>query len=162
MKTGDETGVTRRAVRAEDETFLSALYASTRAEEVAAWGWTAAQQEAFLRMQFQAQRQAYQWQYPGAEEQIIWREERPIGRLMVYRTAAEIRLVDIALLPEARGTGLGGRLIQALLDEAQQVGTPVRLHVTHDNRAAHLYARLGFKLVSETASHLFMEWSPVV
>lgn len=158
MKTNGDPSVTLRPARPEDEAFLLALYASTRAEEVAAWGWTAAQQEAFLRMQFQAQQQAYQWQYPGAEYQIIWREEHAIGRLIVYRTPAEIRLVDIALFPEARGSGIGGALLQALLDEAQEAGKPVRLHVTPANRAVHWYTRLGFKLIDETPSHLFMEW----
>lgn len=158
MKTKDTLSVTLRPARPEDEAFLLALYASTRAEEVAAWGWTAAQQEAFLRMQFQAQRQAYQWQYPGADYQIIWREEQAIGRFIVYRTQAEMRLVDIALLPEARGAGIGGALLQALLDEAREAGKPVRLHVTPANRAVRLYARLGFKLIDETPSHWFMEW----
>jgi len=161
MKTNQDTSVTLRPARPEDEAFLSALYASTRAEEVAAWGWTAAQQETFLRMQFQAQQQAYQWQYPGASYQIILREGQAVGRLIVYRTEAEVRLVDIALRPETRGAGLGTSLVQALLDEARQAGKPVRLHVTPTNRARQLYARLGFELVSELPSHLLMEWSPV-
>jgi ribosomal protein S18 acetylase RimI-like enzyme len=161
MKRSQDISVAWRSAHPEDEEFLSALYTSTRAEEVAAWGWTAAQEEAFLRMQFQAQRQAYQWQFPGADHQIILRQGQPVGRCLVYRTEAEIRLVDLALLPEDRGAGLGSAVVQALLDEAQQAGKPVRLHVTPTNRAARWYARLGFKPIGETPTHLSMEWSPV-
>ena len=43
----------------DDEDFLWRLYVSTRAPEVAAFGWPPEQQEAFLRMQYRARRGSY-------------------------------------------------------------------------------------------------------
>jgi hypothetical protein len=43
-------------LRAEDEPFLFKLYASTRRDEIALVGWDKPQQDAFLRMQYNAQR----------------------------------------------------------------------------------------------------------
>ena len=43
-----------RRARPDVESFLYELYASTRSEEMAGWGWDTAQQEFFLNMQFTA------------------------------------------------------------------------------------------------------------
>ncbi|HKQ07137.1 MAG TPA: GNAT family N-acetyltransferase [Blastocatellia bacterium] len=153
-------GVRLRPARVEDEDFLFALYASTRAEEMAAWGWPAAQQDMFLRMQYRALEQRYAAEREVSDHQIILHDDRPIGRLLVARTADEIRLADIALLPEQRGRGIGAALIGELQEEAERAGLPLRLHVTRDNRAARLYERLGFIITGDIGSHFKMEWRP--
>src|SRR4051794_24434685 len=112
--------VTTRLACPEDEAFLYQVYASTRAEEMALTNWSVAQQAAFLRMQFNAQRQSYLIQFPAATYQIILREENAIGRLILNRTNKEILLMDIALLPAYRNAGIGTQLIQALQAEASQ------------------------------------------
>src|SRR5947207_14155770 len=95
----------------EDEPFLQQLYASTRAEELAQVPWTDEQKAAFCRMQFAAQRQHYQEHYAGASFDVIELEGQPIGRLYVARWASEIRIVDIGLLPEYRGRGIGSEVL---------------------------------------------------
>jgi ribosomal protein S18 acetylase RimI-like enzyme len=149
--------ITLRPASADDETFLYELYASTRTEEMAAFGWEAPQRELFLRMQFNAQRQHYA-HYPNAEHQIILRDGVPIGRLLVARLAAGFNLTDIALLPAERGAGLGTQLIGALLAEAAQTNQPVTLHVAHGNRARRLYERLGFVATGDDGMYCAMEW----
>ena len=150
-----------------DEAFLFELYASTRAEELAAWGWDAAQQTAFLQLQFRGQQHHYA-AYPDTKHYIIERTEqtsgephtRAIGRLLTSRPdqTDEIRLVDVALLPEARGAGIGTALVQWVQAQAQYDRKAVRLHVAPDNPARRLYERLGFQLIEDRGSHLFMEW----
>ncbi len=108
--------------------------------------WSAAQQEAFLRMQFDAQRQSYALQSPAAEYQMILSDGRAIGRLIVDRSGDEILLMDLALLPEGRGAGAGTALVAALQDEASRAGKPLRLHVEFFNPALRLYQRLGFQI----------------
>ena len=56
-------------------------------------------------------------------------------------------LVKMYLLPEARGTGLGGRLIQTALDYAQEQGyTQVYLESMPElQKALKTYERFGFK-----------------
>jgi len=144
----------------EDEAFLEKLYASTRAGEMALTGWDAAQQEAFLRQQFQFQTTHYRKHYGDASFRIILRNDAPIGRLYVHFGAQEIRLMDIALLPEHRGAGLGGSILENLLREAAQLGKTVTLHVERFNPALRLYQRLGFRVIEDQQINFYMEWRP--
>lgn len=151
-----------RAANAADEPFLFRLYASTRAEEVAATGWPAAQQERFLREQFEARQRSYRTSFPGAACEIVHADRVAIGATIVHRTDAEIRVVDIALLPAYRGQGFGSRLLQPLIAEARRVGRPLRLQVLKDNHDAfRLYLRLGFEPVGNNGAYLKLEYRVV-
>jgi GNAT superfamily N-acetyltransferase len=154
-------GLTLRPIRPEDEGFLSKVYASTRLDELAALGWSEAQREAFLRMQFRAQQQSYLAQFPMADFTLILRDECPIGRLYIERRADEMRGIDIALLPEYRQAGIGTAILQGLLAEAARDGKPFRIHVEKLNRAHRLYERLGFTTLDDNGAYRFMEWRPV-
>ncbi|MDX6303486.1 MAG: hypothetical protein QOI77_455, partial [Blastocatellia bacterium] len=84
------------------------------------------------------------------------------GRLIVERREHEIRLIDLALLPEHRNNSIGGFLIRKLQNEARQEEKPLRLQVIRFNRAINLFERLGFARTSETGTHFQMEWLPGV
>ena len=90
-----------------DRELLIAVYASTRAEELAPVPWDDAQKDAFIRMQFAAQDRYWREQKPGAEFCVVLVDGEPAGRLYLDRRADEIRIVDIALLPAWRGRGIG-------------------------------------------------------
>ena len=152
------TNFTTRPYQPNDEPFLYQLYASTRADEIAGWGWNATQQELFLQMQFQAQRHHYAAQYPTASHQIIVADASPAGRILTARTPPEIWLVDIALLLLYRSQGIGTELIQNLLQEARAASQSVRLHVAKTNFAAmRLYTRLGFAPIADDEMYILME-----
>lgn len=148
--------ITLRPVTADDEPFLFAVYAGTRRDEIMAWGWSAQQQDAFLRMQFNAQHQSYRMQYPSAAHQLILLNDESVGRLIVVRSKSDILLADIALLPEYRNRGIGSKLIRELLDEAAGKGLPVVLQVLKTNPAVNLYERLGFVKTGESELHFQM------
>jgi len=148
---------TLRLVRPEDQDFLFKLYASTRAQEIAAFGWPATQQEAFLRMQFMAQQRSYELAYPQAEHQIVEQGGAPIGRIMVHREKDFARLVDIALLTEYCGKGIGSGLISALMEQCAGDGATLKLQVRQANPAVRLYERLGFIRAGEDAMYIQME-----
>jgi len=149
------------AIEVGDEAFLFSVYASTRTDEMARVDWNAEQQEAFLRMQFRAQSQFYVENYPGAEFQVITLNDQPIGRLYVHRRADEIRIMDIALLPEFRGQGIGSTLLQNILERGKNLNLPVTIHVEQFNPAIRLYQRMGFQPKEDKGVYLLMEWSPV-
>ncbi|HEY2507674.1 MAG TPA: GNAT family N-acetyltransferase [Streptosporangiaceae bacterium] len=128
----------------EDDEFLRAVYASTRRDELAAFGWSKAQEEAFIRMQFDAQTRHYHSTFPAAARLIICVDEGPAGRLIVSRREDEIRIVDLALLPEFRGAGIGHELVSRLLAEADAARLPVRCHVLGTNPARAFWERAGF------------------
>jgi len=150
--------VSLRAAREDDEEFLYRVYAGTRVEELAPVPWSAEQREAFLRMQFHAQDTDYHRNYPDAAFLVVESAGVPIGRLYIDRRPDELRVVDIALLPERRGKGIGGALMEQVLAEAGSRGVPVRIHVEHFNPALHLYQRLGFRRIGDTGVYYFMEW----
>ncbi len=152
--------VTHRAATDADRDFLFALYSSTRSDELAGLGWGQVQQEAFLMMQFEARRRCHALDFASADDRIILRDGRPIGRIMIARTDDEVRLVDIALLPGSRSQGIGTSLIRELTAEAEETGKPIRLHVDTASRAVGLYRRLGFTAIGENGIHECMEWRP--
>lgn len=149
-----------RAERVDDWEFVVALYASTRADELAPVPWPAQAKEDFLRSQCELQRDHYRRYYPGARYSIIERNGVPIGRHYVHETATEIRLMDIALVPEERGNGVGTPLVTKLLESAATRGLSVTLHVEPDNPAQRMYARLGFHLIEERGAYHFLGWDP--
>jgi ribosomal protein S18 acetylase RimI-like enzyme len=155
-------GVTLRPVREEDAEFLFRVYAGTRVEELAVVPWSEEQKEAFLRMQFRAQDTDYHRSYPDAAFLVIESDGAPAGRLYVHRRRNEIAVVDVALVPEYRGRGIGGALLRGLMAEAAAAGLPVRLHVERFNPAQRLYARLGFRPLADHGVYLLMEWRPDV
>ena len=143
-----------------DLEFLCRLYGTIRQRELEMTSWDAAQKEAFVRMQFLAQREHYLRYYPKANFQIIENETQPIGRLYVDRWEHEIRIMDIALLPEYCGQGLGSRLIGEIQEEGRRTGKIVSIHVEKFNPALRLYQRLGFQVAEDKEVYYFMRWIP--
>ena len=153
-------GLAFRPITPDDTEFLYAVYASTRTEEMALLDWADAEKETFLRSQFKAQHQAYQDTYPGDEFLVILLSGRPVGRLYVGRWKEEIRIIDIALLPECRNGGIGSTILGDILAEAARTDQRVTIHVEMFNPALRLYRRLGFVPRGEHGVYHFMEWSP--
>jgi len=141
----------------QDEAFLFELYASTRQEELDAWGWPPEMRTAFLKMQFTAS-QGLRQVFPHAEFQIVLVDGANVGRFVVHRTHDALRVVDMTLLPQHRNAGLGTALLQRVFGEALGTKKPLRLEVLKTNRAARLYQRLGFVVIGENALEYQMEW----
>ena len=148
--------LTARPASPEDDEFRYQVYAASRAAEVTGFGWPAAQQDAFLRMQYRARAQSYA-AYPAAEHSILLLGDVPAGAAIVCRTPAEVRLVDIALLPDFQNRGLGGRWISALIAEARSLSLPLRLSVARGNPALRLYERLGFARTEDGPMYIEMQ-----
>jgi GNAT superfamily N-acetyltransferase len=143
-----------------DIPFLVELYASTRADELALMPWSAEDKAAFVRMQFEAQDQDYRTRFPDADRSLVLVGDEPVGRLYVDRRPDEILGLDISLLPEWRGRGLGAALVGNLLDEAARTGRPFRANVQLGNPARRLYVRLGMSSVSNSEFYELMEYRP--
>ncbi len=147
-----------RPVRQEDETLLLELYSSTRADEMALVPWDAAQKQAFLQMQFSAQQKHYRAYFPHATHEMILAEGQSIGRLYVDRRATEIRILDITLLPQRRGRGIGTEILRELLKEADREKKSCSIYVESFNRSLGLFQRLGFVKTEESGASWLMEW----
>ncbi len=149
-----------RAVTEADLPFLIALYGSSRADEMASWGWPEAQQDLFVAMQYSARCRQYDAAYPCRDDRIISLRGEKAGLLSVSRGHTSLSLVDIALLPEHHGRGVGTKLVEELQREARESGKPLRLHVLGENSGAvRFYQRLGFGCIEEGVYRL-LEWRP--
>lgn len=152
--------ITLTPVTSEDNDFLLRLYQSSRGDDLRELGWSEDRISEFLQMQHDAQRNFLATDYPNIIDQIVSLDGQAAGRLAVEQRPDEIRLIDIALVPERRNHGLGTYLIQQVQEHAQSTRLPLRLQVIRFNRAVGLFERLGFTRTSETGSHFQMEWSP--
>ncbi|MET1077873.1 MAG: GNAT family N-acetyltransferase [Pseudomonas sp.] len=141
--------LTFRPITAADQAFLQSLYASARAAEMAASGWPAATIAAFLAQQFSLQHRYYQEHFADGEFWLIERAGQAMGRLYLFWGETTLQLIDITLLPEHRGAGLGTALLGELLARADAQGLAVGLHVERHNPALRLYLRLGFAAVAQ-------------
>jgi GNAT superfamily N-acetyltransferase len=144
----------------DEAELLFRIYASTREEELAVVPWDADAKEAFLRMQFKAQDTYYRATYPNASYDVITSGDDALGRLYVDRGEESWRVLDIALLPERRGTGIGTRLLSEILAGAAAAGKPVQVHVERFNPARHLYDQLGFSEIEDQGVYLLLERRP--
>lgn len=143
----------------DDDAFLLSVYDSTRAEELAQAEWAEGQREAFLKWQFDLQRREYDARFPDAEYNVILIDNQPAGRIWIGRTDEQIRLLDIALLPQFQNRGVGTVLIRNLIDEAKVTGKRLRHMVFVLNNDAHrFYERLGFVVIDDLGGYKHMEF----
>lgn len=150
-------GFTLRGESSDDGEFLQALYYSVRWPELAPTNWPDAMKKNFLDSQFQLQSQQYRANYPGLERWVIESAAAPVGRLYLLYTESELRVVDISLLPEQRGRGVGTALLNRLGCLADDLGKPLRLHVEQFNPALRLYRRMGFQERETNSLYWLME-----
>jgi ribosomal protein S18 acetylase RimI-like enzyme len=150
-------GVSLRDEAESDMDFVAELYASTREEELRPVAWPDAQKRSFLRQQFELQRAHYRQHYAGAQWLIVLRDGAPIGRLYLKTGSTELRLMDVALLRDQRGQGIGAALMRSVLAHADGLGVPVSLHVEPFNPALRLYERLGFSTLEMRGIYCFMQ-----
>jgi len=153
-------GYSLRPETDDDIPFLMQLYGTTREQELATVDWTPEQKGAFVAHQFNAQRVHYRSQIAGCAFDVIERNGVPIGRLYLQERKTRLHIVDILLMPEHCGKGLGSEILKGLIERAGSKGKGVGIFVEKYNPALRLYRRLGFTEIQDTDIYLEMEWVP--
>jgi len=155
------TSIVVRPALDGDRAFLMDVYRASRAEELAVLPWCEEEKAAFVAMQFDAQDRYYANTLPATERSVVLLDGQPIGRMYVDVDDERVLIVDIALLPEHRGHGIGSALLAGVLAEADRRRLPTSLHVEPHSRAQRLYRRLGFSVVEPGAVYDLMvrPWS---
>jgi GNAT superfamily N-acetyltransferase len=150
-----------RPVTIADQHFLLSVYESTRSEELEQVEWPEGQKEVFVKWQFELQRREYDARFPDADYWVILIDGESAGRIWIGSDDEQIRLLDIALLPEFQNRGVGTRLLRYLMDQAEQTGKALRHMVFMLNNDAHrFYERLGFVVIEDLGAYKHMEWRP--
>ena len=152
--------ISLKAISQDDLNFLFQVYASTREDELNQTDWSDKQKLDFLTMQFNAQHKQYMENYQDKQFSLILFQGTPVGRLFLNRAHTEIRIVDIAILKEYRGQGIGSSLLNEILQEGDCTNKVVSIHVERSNPALHLYQRLGFHVTADREVYHFMERLP--
>lgn len=147
-----------RPAKPADEAFLFALYRSTRDDLL---GQLADPRyiDGLIAMQQQMQAAGYRNSYPEAAYQVLELEGAPVGRVVTAEVAGAQRVVDIAVLPQARRRGVAREVLRRLQRQAAQDGRDLTLAVRKDNAGARrLYAALGFAVETEDPFSLQLRW----
>ncbi len=152
--------VSLRPEAPEDRAFLLDLYLSTRDGEAGFRDLPPAERTAWLTRQFEWQSHHYRQAYPHGWFTIVMVDDRPAGRLYVARMADCLRVIDISLLPEFRGHGIGTQLLKNVQAESMRIRMPVRLAVVTADPVQGFYRRLGFRVAGEVGLRHEMEWRP--
>ena len=141
-----------------DEAFFLALYRSTRDDLL---GLLADPRyiDGLIAMQQQMQVAGYRSSYPDAAYEVLELDGAPVGRLVTAAVPGAVRVVDIAVMPQARGRGVAGEALRRLQRQAARDGRALALAVRKDNAGARrLYAALGFTVDTEDAAVLQLRW----
>jgi len=124
-----------------DLPFLIALRLSTMVPQFARQGIVLGDEEHRLRAGFRL-----------AAARIIERDNMPIGVVKVLQDGATWTIEQFQIAASFQGGGLGAEVLRTIIAEARVAGALLRLSVLKQNPAAHLYARLGFRTLAESAN----------
>jgi ribosomal protein S18 acetylase RimI-like enzyme len=111
-----------------------------------------------MAQQYDSQHRFYFANYDTAHYGIIQWTDRPVGRLYVDYRDDEVRVLEIALLPEYRERGIGRIVMMGICLEAATRRKPVRLHVHYLSRAQRFYRQFGFREIAVEGPDRLMEW----
>jgi len=148
-----------RIERAEDVDFLYDVFSSHTLPGLAVLPMDEAIKVSLVRMQFKSQTATYRALHPNGRFAILERDGVAIGRLVVDEVDGIATIVDLALLPDARGGGIGSALMTSLLEWLSQRCRAVRCTVLCTNVASlRMCERVGFVRVGEQLPHVELEW----
>ena len=146
-----------RSIDDNDESLLFRVFCSVREDRFAALGLPAPQLEQLLSGQFKTQQSQYRSEFPAANFDLVVLDGKPIGNLYALHGPDAFFLIDVALLPQNRNSGIGAYLVRQLIAEARQASQPLRAQVLKGNPAWRLWQRLGFREVSDDGVYLGIE-----
>lgn len=152
-------GVLLRVADTNDAPILRRVFSSTREADLIATGLTAAMMDQLINIQFRAQNMQFEATYPALQQLAVVRDDTPIGRLFLDEAEDRVTLVDIALLTEMRGKGIGTAILGDVTEWA--AGRRIELHVARDNPARRLYLRAGFITRDEGPVYDRMEYRAI-
>ncbi len=91
---------------------------------------------------------------------IVLIENSAAGLLKSYCNESGWVIVQVQVLPEYQGRGLGSKMVKGVLEQARSDDQSVSLSVLKGNPAKELYSRLGFTVVSQSEAEYKMCFYP--
>jgi ribosomal protein S18 acetylase RimI-like enzyme len=144
------SGLALRPARDDDYAFALALYLSSTLPLLSALGNF---DEVDVRARFAVA-------FKREASQVICLDGLGIGWMQVSETIDRFHLNQIHLMERWRSHGIGGHLIEQLLEHGRQIEKAVALNVIRGNSAITLYRRLGFRIIGGDKKKLHLRWDP--
>ena len=145
---------------AADLGFLRHLFVANRWLAFASLAASEQQRLQLLSSQFELQDTHYRNFFPETDRRIVTVDGQPVGRLYLLRGDPMWQLIDLSLLPDRVGQGIGSRLIDGMLVEADVARRPISLHCSVTNPAFEIYKAKGFVEVRQEGADWIMERWP--
>lgn len=149
-----------RPAGSTDELFIRHLFGEVRVGQFAAASLSGPFLDQVITQQFRSQTIGYAAQFPNAISSIVMLRTSAIGRLLLHCANEHWHVIDIALVPDECGRGLGTEIVDALEASARQRGVGVlTLSVLASNLAARrFYLRRGFAEIGRAgAAHVALK-----
>jgi|GEM_PF-1344619 len=140
--------------------FLFSLFVSTRAAEMAAWGWSNPQALQFLSSQYDLQQRSYRQQFRNLKTYMICQAEQPMGVIQLEEQTNSIRIINLIIATSLQRLGIGTSVLRFLQSIAVQQRKSIELTVENTNLAKQWYIHLGFAVVSVQDWNSSMIWYP--
>jgi ribosomal protein S18 acetylase RimI-like enzyme len=147
--------VALRRAAAADEPLLLRLVAANRSIARADVGARLLEQQASSAMR------TWRARMPPPDEQVVLLHGRAVGILVSARETDVLHLIEIGLVPECQGQGIGSVVLAHLLRVADHERRTIRASVYSSNPRAHaLYSRFGLTAVAADELALRLERPP--
>lgn len=131
--------LTRRQAAESDVPFLMRLRRESMDEHLNATGASTSEADHLARLRYR---------FDCAE--VLLQDGNPVGLLKVSRDGQDWKVIQIQLVSELQGQGLGASLLKQVMTEAIAAEASLTLSVLKANPARSLYERLGFVVESES------------
>lgn len=154
-----QAGVSLRPQTEADLPFVEELVIAVREDEPGFRHLLPDERVRLLKEQHQLQWSHYRKVFPAAHFLLILADGQPVGRFYLDHAADHLRVIELSILPDYQGHGIGRRLMETIQAEAARRRHPVRLSVVNGNPVERFYATLGFVRDGLNGSHLRMRWS---
>lgn len=140
-----------RAATPDDAALMRAIFDDAKRSEFP--GIDGPVLDQLLDLQFRAASAERASRYPGAVTSLVLLDSEVVGSITADHTGRDAHLVDLAILSQHRGGGLGSRALSWLAASADRVTLTVW---ALNDGAIRLYRRHGFTTVSEQGGYLAM------
>lgn len=153
--------ISMRLAGPSDKAFLSTLFHQTRNF---IYEYADAEDD-YKRMVVEHQERfretGYGTDFPNSMDFVIEDAGTRIGRVQIDFSDDVVHVVDIAIIAQARGKGVGEEVLRGVQRVAAVNRSPVLLSCAHDNvPAQQLYAKLGFQLYQAGPTSSRLIWYP--
>lgn len=134
----------------KDFEFLKNVHHTTLKEHITKiWGWDKTQQDQIFKQEFES-----------GNIQVVSFAQKNIGYLQLKIEMDSIHLINILILSEFQGQGLGTEIMHDLIAKSKTENVTLKLGVFKINTGAkRLYEKLGFKTYSESDTHFYMRYN---